>query len=271
MKTRTYTPRVNEGGNFCGHSPDAPRLDLVKPTTAPGRSRPKILQTLEERIERYYRVPTCLPSLRAANRSKTDRQQRSERREACLVLLKAILEFTDLSSLRCGIPTSQGFVSLTLPFLAGYTGLRPRRAERALADLKRSNILSVSQPRELKDGQWKGLAAIKAVSKLLFSAFGLGSWLEHERARATARLAKKAAKAGGTVAAWARNKLTIKSVLSKRSSRGSKPAHFNDMSYLKARAELLQALKEAYPDMPPDQRGAEADRILQEKFNALAG
>ena len=37
---RAYTPRENSGGNFCGHQPDAPRLELVKPTT--DKIRPKI-------------------------------------------------------------------------------------------------------------------------------------------------------------------------------------------------------------------------------------
>ena len=205
-RRRPYVPRVNAGGNYCGHSPDAPRLALVKPTTF--KNRPKILLRLQEEIEQYYRSPNRLPSLNAANGSK--RQQRSERREACLLALKAILEYTDLTSLRCGIPSSGGFVSLTLNFLAEYTGMGMRRMERAIADLKSSNILTVAQPRQLQeDGSYKGLAAVKAVNSLLFGAFGLLKWLKHEKDRSSERLAKKAKKEGGTLGQWSRSALLI--------------------------------------------------------------
>ncbi|MCD2872153.1 hypothetical protein [Pseudomonas aeruginosa] len=61
-----------------------------------------------------------------------------------------------------------------------------------MADLKRANLLTVNQPRQLnEDGSWRGLAAVKAVNKHLFTAFGLGRRLGHERDRASKRLAKK--------------------------------------------------------------------------------
>ncbi len=206
IEKRPYTPRINAGGNFCGHKPDAPRLALVKPSTL--KNRPKILQRLQEEVRQYYRSPSRLPSLNAANRSK--RQQRSERREACVLALNAILEFTDLTSLRCGVPTSSGFQSLTLDFLAGYTGMGERRMERAIADLKFGNILTVAQPRQLQeDGSYRGLAAVKALNSLLFGAFGLLKWLKHERKRASERLAKKAKKQGGNLGQWSRSALTI--------------------------------------------------------------
>jgi len=80
---RTYVPRVNTGGNFCGHSPDSPRLEL--PVASTLKARPRVLARLQEEIRQYYRSPSRLPSLNAANKSK--RQQRSERREACLLAL----------------------------------------------------------------------------------------------------------------------------------------------------------------------------------------
>ncbi|MGP5470251.1 hypothetical protein ACTXNP_28765, partial [Pseudomonas helleri] len=66
---------------------------------------PGIIIELQARIKRYFSNPNLLPSLRNANKSKKGRQMRSERREACLVLLAAIAEHMDLVSLRCGIPT----------------------------------------------------------------------------------------------------------------------------------------------------------------------
>lgn len=263
---RAYVPRTNSGGNFCGHQPDAPRLEL-KPTT--NKTRPKILAELQSRVRQYYRAPRYIPSLNAANGSK--RQQRSERREACLLLQNAILEYTDLASLRCGVPTSAGFISLTLDYLVQYTGLSMRRAERAMADLKKANLVTVSQPRQLKeDGTWSGLSAVKAVNPLLFAIFGLAERLVHERERATKRLAKKAAKAGGTLTSWARNALVInkRDKHKRRSEETSLPSGIDREAYQRIRTDLLIALKMTYPNMPADQIYAEADRIILSRQRA---
>jgi hypothetical protein len=265
---RAYVHRVNSGGNFCGHKPDAPRLELVRPTT--NKQRPKIIGELQARVRQYFRSPRYIPSLNSSNGSK--RQQRSERREACLLLLNAILEYTDLASLRCGVPTSTGFISLTLDYLVKYTGLNMRRAERALADLKRANLLTVSQPRQLlEDGSWRGLAAVKAVSALLFTTFGLHERLKHERDRAAKRLAKKAVKAGGSLTGWARNKLVIGNPAPYRSRRveaGSPPRGVDRLTFERERQEVLIGLKRAHPAMPPDERNVEAQRILLNKYRA---
>ncbi|ONN17958.1 hypothetical protein B0B35_29630 [Pseudomonas aeruginosa] len=238
----------------------------MKPST--DKTRPKILAELQSRVRQYYRSPRYIPSLNAANGSR--RQQRSERREACLLLLNAILEFTDLASLRCGVPTSAGFISLTLDYLVQYTGMNMRRAERAMADLKRGNLLTVSQPRQLQDdGSWRGLAAVKAVNALLFTAFGLHERLRHERDRAAKRLAKKAVKSGGSLTGWSRNKLVLGKPPTRRGNDESGlPRGVDRDTYARAMAELLIALKQAYPDMPPDERNAEAERIIRSKLRA---
>lgn len=286
---RPYVHRVNHGGNYCGHSPGAPRLELLKPVVAPGKALPGILTELQERTKRYYSKPTVLPSLRNANRSKQGRQQRSERREACLLLQNAIIAHTDLVSLRCGIPTAGGFLSLTLNYLVEYTGLHMRRAERAMADLKTAGLITCNQPRQLlEDGSYRGLAAVKAVNRLLFSAFGLGERLKHEMQRAVDRLAKKAKKAGGTLTSWARNKLVIDGLgahrTSKKAQAQSKPhalAPMRDMNpfrppqlprgadpltFAKARMELLAQIYEADRTKTAAQCYAEADELLQRRY-----
>ncbi len=270
VKKRAYVPRVNGGGNFCGHRPDAPRLDLVKPTT--DKQRPKILATLQERIRQYFNSPRCIPSLNSANGSK--RQQRSERREACLVLMGAVIEHTDLTSLRCGIPTQQGFLSLTLEYLVQYTGLGMRRAERAMADLKKANLLTVKQARQLlEDGSWRGLAAVKAVNRHLFSAFGLEVQLMHEQRKAVERLTNKVAKVGGSIASWARNKMVLGQPSSKRATRSStpftgRPAGMDPITYEHAKVEITMALKTAHPNMTAAECNAEAERIIRGKLRA---
>lgn len=217
LASHPYTPRINEGGNFCGHYPFAPRLELKSPIKHPldpelkrlrdtawayedgDPAKPKggiplVLARLIERIPQYYSRPRgTIPSLDLANGST--RQQRSERREACICIMAAFLKYTDLSSLRVGIPTSGGFLNFTVKYLAKSTHMSLKRCERAIKDLKRAGLITVSQPRELQpDGSWRGLAAVKAVNKTLFEVFGLGGMLKKERDKASKRLKVKSDK-----------------------------------------------------------------------------
>jgi len=87
---------------------------------------------MQDRLDAYLNAPDQhLPTLNAANGS--DRQQRLERRVACVQLLRAMLKYLDLASLRVGIPLRDGgFMSVTMPFLAKHACLPVRRAERAM-------------------------------------------------------------------------------------------------------------------------------------------
>ena len=176
------------GGNRCDHDPAKPRY-FVPP--AKHKDRPLILRKLEEKIRAYFTDPRkTIPSLDLANGK--DRQQRSERREACLAVLGCMIHFLDLVTLRVGIPTPGGFKGLTIPYLAELSGLGERRAERAIRDLVKANLVTVHPLCERKDDlTFKGYAAIRTLSANLFSLFGLGRWLPHEREKATARLKKK--------------------------------------------------------------------------------
>jgi len=208
--------RVNAGGNYCGHQPEDPRIGLTEPVRQGKGGIPGVLTKLMERLVRYYYHPWVIPSLNLANGS--NRQQRSERREACLSTLWAILKYTDLVTLKVGVPTADGsFMSLTVRYLAKQTGLPQRRVERALGDLKTAGIVGVHPRCEMRpDGSYKGHAAIKTVSKLLFAAFGLGVRLGFERKRAAKRLQKKQRqqqKAPANKTASARRNLTARAAL----------------------------------------------------------
>lgn len=183
---------MSGAGNRCGHDPAQPRWFLPPPRH---QDRPRILLKLAEQVRRYYHAPVTLPSLNLANGS--ERQQRSERREACVNLLACLLHYTDLVTLRVGIPQADGsFRGLTMAFLATASGLGLRRAERAIRDLAAAGILSIHPiAQRLDDQTYHGLAAIRAVSRALFDAFGLGQWLRHERDKAAARRRKKERKA----------------------------------------------------------------------------
>ncbi|MDD2759602.1 MAG: hypothetical protein PHH11_04850 [Methylomonas sp.] len=176
-------------GNGCGHSPDNPRW--FEPP--PKHTRPKIIEKAIAEIRRYYREPaSAIPSLNLANGS--DRQQRSERREACLSVLGCLLHYLDLATLRVGIPQNDAsFQGISMPFIAQKAGLNPKRAERAIGDLVKAGLITVHPLCEkIADAVYKGYAAIRTISAKFFSLFGLGGRLKYERDKASARLKKKA-------------------------------------------------------------------------------
>lgn len=181
----------NKTGNKCGHCPDSPRY-FVPPEKH--NQRPKVLKRVIDAIRQYYANPATLPALNAVNES--DRQQRSERREACIAILGCILHYTDLVTLRVGVPQMDGCMAgLTMPYLAELSGLGERRAERAIADLKAAGIITVHPIcQKVEEAIYKGIAAIRTVSKELFDALGFRHWLRHEREKAAARRKKKDAK-----------------------------------------------------------------------------
>ncbi|SIT20630.1 hypothetical protein SAMN05421686_1221, partial [Thalassolituus maritimus] len=91
----------NFGGNLCGHDKQVPDFRLVRPIKTGVAGIPLVLIMAVQRLTGYYDRPTLLPSLNRVNDS--DRQQRSERREACIVTLASALKYTDLSSIRVGV------------------------------------------------------------------------------------------------------------------------------------------------------------------------
>jgi hypothetical protein len=175
-------------GNKCGHSPDAPRFFSAPEKHA---KRPEILRRIQVAIQDYFRKPDILPLLNAANQS--ERQQRSERREACIDILACILHYTDLVTLRVAIPQADGSTAgLTMPYLATLSGLGERRAERAIRDLKSAGIITVHPICvKITDTVYKGLAAIRTVSRHLFTALGFHDWLRHEQRKAKERRLSK--------------------------------------------------------------------------------
>ncbi|MCR4471161.1 hypothetical protein [Burkholderia sp. SCN-KJ] len=158
--------------------------------------RPRILTEMQDRLDAYLDDPDRhLPTLNAANGSA--RRQRLERRVACVQLLRAMLKYLDLASLRIGIPQRDGgFLSLTLPFLAKHACLPVRRAERAMRDLLRAGLVTAQQRAErTDDGGYRGLASLRQLPAALFGAFGLSKWLRHERSKAVMRRYRASAEA----------------------------------------------------------------------------
>ena len=112
-------------GNRCGHSPDRPVFFGAPESHA---NRPGVLRKLGDKIKDYYYSPRkILPTLDLANGS--ERQQRSERREGCLRILGCLTHYTELATLRVGIPQADG----------SFQGLTPsRRQSRFIAKAGRA-------------------------------------------------------------------------------------------------------------------------------------
>ena len=179
-------------GNRCGHNPTAPRF-LVRPHV---QNMPKFIARSIDLVEHYYYRLKDLPQLDTLNRH---RKKRSERREAVIQTLKALLKYMDLVTMTVGIPTKDGQVGLTLLRLHQETTISFPRFKRAIADLRAAGLLSISQPRMTNSaGQVRGLVGIKAISASLFEALKIDFWLRRERERASKRQRAKANKSGVT-------------------------------------------------------------------------
>lgn len=189
-----YVPRVNLGGNFCGHNRLKPTLSYLSENRSGKKDLPRVLTLMIERSQQYFKFPHRLPSLNFANNSK--RQQRSERREACLRALSAMLECVDITTLKVGIPEYDGFFYYKNEPLAERARLHPKRFQRALKDLVDAGIVTVTKRVEEKldeDGNpvlddkgnlvYRSLPSIKCISQFLFKAFGLDKALKKERKR----------------------------------------------------------------------------------------
>lgn len=180
---------LDSKGNWCGHNPDAPRYFHV-----PGehKARPHILTWAGEAFRRFYEKPlSYLEEVRASRRSK--RQQRSESREAMASIAQVILHYTELASLRVGIPLSSGeFKSLTIEFLAEKAGIGLKRAQRAIDVMKRAGYIKLIERFDIKNEVFIGLAAVKSLSLSFFKACGINlQALAAQRSLARKRLNKK--------------------------------------------------------------------------------
>jgi hypothetical protein len=184
---------VERQGNWCGHDPEAPRF-FQKPQTH--KERPKIITWAIDSWRRYYGLPSSYFKEIRMRRNST-RQQRSEAREALASLSQVLLHYTELASLRVGIPhASEGFRSLTIEFLATKAGIGLKRAQRAIQLLVRAGYLKMIERFDVKgdagNERFIGLAAVKCLTPAFFKACNINlQALSAQRALARKRLNKK--------------------------------------------------------------------------------
>ena len=180
-------------GNRCGHNPRLPHLVPASPIRKGKGGLPRILSLAAERAKEWYYHPKKCKLLQSHPHRKT----RSERREACQVVIETILSHLDLASLCLGTPTlDNGFIDVDMRTIVRDSGIGQRRCERAIALLKKAGFMKVQQPRTINEhGDYVGLRAIRVVTSLFFEFLNLGPMLQRERARATERLQRRAMKA----------------------------------------------------------------------------
>ena len=154
-------------GNKCEHNPLSPRFPTLP---AHHNRRPLPITIAINGAEDYYWRPKY--SLKALQKH---RQARSEGREATAVLIQTILHFTDLDTMAVAVPTPSGeMLPLTLEYLANLAGVSLRRAYRAMTRFVEAGYLTVTRRCEKTEtGGFRGLAAIRRVSALLFVELGV--------------------------------------------------------------------------------------------------
>ena len=187
-------PRFNQGGNFCGHSPDSPAFRTTIKQLAE-RARHPLLRKAILAIGNYYQNPALLKSIdrilasgeyRKKRQDGKHRKTRSERRDAIAMVFAYALSEVNLIKCQVGkIPYNDfsGLLADTYQTIADTLELSLIRVRRALQHLKNAGYISIT-PRRIKqeDGTYKSLPAIIRIQECVFSLLGISKeWLERAR------------------------------------------------------------------------------------------
>lgn len=172
---RYVTPRVP--GNRCNHDPRRPRLDLQVVGTR-GKPFPWFIRHTLERWARLYTDRRLFPELGP--------RKRTERLEGMVLMGRAMTRNLDRLTLRSGRRNPDGsFTGITVRTMALWAQITTQRAYRALWDLRDAGYIELHQPIDKRpNGDRRGLAGIRRVTKLLFERLGLDGRMRRERREA---------------------------------------------------------------------------------------
>jgi hypothetical protein len=173
-------------GNRCGHDRKKPRLQLQRPDgQTRGKPFPWLIRQALERAEWLYHDRSLFPEPR----------KRSERIEAMVLVLKALIRNLDILTMRAGRWRDDGsLVGISMRTIAKWAAITEQRAFRASWDLREAGWLTVSQQIEKthqgpcgpglcpRHGH-KGRAAIRCLKKEFFERLKLRGRLMKERGR----------------------------------------------------------------------------------------
>jgi len=184
---------LNAGGNFCGHSPNAPAFKAVLnrcADRAKGAKHP-LIRTAIKALGDYYANPQLLDKLgrilsngdaRSRRKDGEPRQVRSERRDAAIMVLAYCISKINLFRLQVGVvPYSNPdtIYSPTESDMADALGMPLVRVQRALALLKHAGYISITpRPRKGADGKWESISPIICIKQTVFVLIGISKkWL----------------------------------------------------------------------------------------------
>jgi hypothetical protein len=177
-------------GNRCGHDPQKPNMDLFSiPKTA--RDIPHAMKELINGVKHYFFNPQLLPTLYnltgKRNKDGSLRSNRSDGREGEMLIMAALIHYTDFSSMRVGTPLDDGeFKPRSCVDLAKTCGLAvqigedwhpSRRFWRAFTRLKRAGAFDVFETYVVKaDGSKRARPAVKLINEDFLISLGVISY-----------------------------------------------------------------------------------------------
>lgn len=194
-----YTPRINAGGNFCGHDPANPRFVSVANPHVDEAWTPERRDDLghkrkaawfyeaDAKYRLFYSFPKTIPLLGMIQKPEDkQRKRRSEAREDDAKLLSALTHHLELSSVnwdkgfcRVGFPSAEGFQYFDNKFWMSKTGLSESQLKRSFGRLQAVGYVTRERRWiERNKGQFKGLATMTLISLQLFREIGLTEGLK---------------------------------------------------------------------------------------------
>lgn len=272
-------------GNRCGHDPRKPNLSLFSiPKTA--RDIPFAMKELINGVKRYFDSPQLIPTLfnltGKRNNDGEFRSNRSEAREAEMLIMAALIHYTDFSSMRVGTPLDDGeFKPRSCVELAKTCGLAvkvgeewqpTRRFWRAFTRLKRAGAFDVFETYVVKsDGSKRARPAVKLINEDFLISLGVVSYKTLKAFRDYASLKVRQARekfrkrfpAKGD-AELARNKLKLRDAQG-RNDPAAKPAKKEPKqdhveAYNRAKMTFLRSLMLGGESLSPSAAKAKIDR-----------
>jgi len=184
-----YTPRTNNGGNFCGHDPENPRWHCYQP---PLKLLP-IQKKTQAKLKEFYSAPDLLPRLtrvlsngdeRSFNNNGQRRQVSSERREHIALVMQWVVGRLNFATGDLGFRKySDGqTMGIAIDTIANELSLNYSAVQEALSHLYHAGYMDYTERYETEkhhDGSSelefykRRLISIRSVSPRFFIDLGL--------------------------------------------------------------------------------------------------
>ncbi len=223
---------LTHSGNRCGHDPANPRTYA---RDAAHKKTFDAIQLASDNAQEYAVSPEGLLDLIDFSR-ESDRQVRSERREAVSLVLGVLINHADMAHLRIVRYTNAtNWRDMKITEIADLAGITLKRCERALKELRRAGYLSLEHRFTFKKSGIRALVAVKRLNAVLFHHLGVG-WgkLNHCIQWAKKRLERHQKK---------HNKAEAKlAYLANQHNRNKKPTNKPQSSKANGLAKLVQNL-----------------------------